>query len=73
MPARTRRSLAQIAVTPTAGPAQALADAGLESLRQDIPAMRSLPLLANLARGEPGQIRLDYLPPMQLNVALEPC
>jgi len=72
-PARTRRSLAQIAVTPTAGPAQALADAGLESLRQDIPAMRSLPLLANLARREPGVIRLEYLAPMQLNVALQSC
>ena len=35
--------------------------------------MRSLPLLANLARDEPGQIRLDYLAPMQLNVALQPC
>ena len=72
-PERTQRSLARITVTPTAEPAQAFADAGLEGLRQDIPAMRSLPLLANLARGEPGQIRLDYLPPMQLNVALDPC
>ena len=72
-PERTQRSLARITVTPTAEPAQAFADGGLEGLRQDIPAMRSLPLLANLARGEPGQIRLDYLPPMQLNVALDPC
>jgi hypothetical protein len=72
-PAPSRRTLARIAVTATAGPAQALADAGLESLRQDIPAMRSLPLLGSLARGEAGQVSLDYLPPLQLNVAVQPC
>ena len=49
------------------------ADAGLENLRQAIPAMRSLLLLAKLARGESGQVIIDYLPPMQLNVAVEPC
>ena len=72
-PARTRRSLVRIAVMATTEPAQALADAELEGLRQNIPAMRSLPLLANLARGEPGQVRLDYLAPMQLNVTLQQC
>ena len=72
-PARTRRSLVRITVTATTEPAQALADAELEGLRQNIPAMRSLPLLANLARGEPGQVRLDYLAPMQLNVTLQQC
>ena len=72
-PAGSRRSLARITVTPTTEPAQALADAGLENLRQAIPAMRSLLLLAKLARGESGQVIIDYLPPMQLNVAVEPC
>jgi len=62
-PARSRRSLARIIVTATAEPAQALADAALENLRQDIPAMRSLLLLAKLARGETGLVRLDYLAP----------
>ena len=32
-----------------------------------------LPLLQMLARGEAGQVCLDYLPPMQLNVDLKPC
>ena len=72
-PGRTRRSLARITVTPSADPAQVLADSGLEDLRRAIPAMRSLPLLASLARGGSGPVRLEYLPPMQLNVALDPC
>ena len=42
-------------------------------LSQLIPALRSLPLLQKLARGEAGIICLDYLPPMQLNVDLQPC
>jgi hypothetical protein len=72
-PARSQRALGRIAVTATARPAQALADAGLDSLRQDIPAMRGLPLLASLARGEPEQVTIEYLPPMQFSIAVEPC
>jgi hypothetical protein len=45
----------------------------LEKLRTRIPALRSLPLLQKLARGEAGVVCLDYLSPMQLNVDLQPC
>jgi Beta-ketoacyl synthase, N-terminal domain len=57
-----------INVAPTTGAAEPLADASLESLRQSIPAMRALPLLRRIARGEPGTVVLDYLAPMQLTV-----
>ena len=30
-------------------------------------------LLAKLARGEGGTVSLDYLPPMQLDIAVLPC
>ena len=72
-PGRTARSLAQIEVTPTGAPAEVLVDAGLEALRLAIPAMRSLPLLVNLAQGKSGSVCLDYLTPMQLNVHLQLC
>ena len=42
-------------------------------LRTAIPALRALPLLHKLALGEGGVICLDYLPPMQLGVAIQPC
>jgi hypothetical protein len=73
MPERTARSLARITVTQTARPADHLADSGLESLRRKIPALRCLTLLQKLAHGEPGAVCLDYLPPMQLQVGVQPC
>ena len=72
-PEKTSRSLAQITVSPTTAPAATLADPELEKLRTAIPALRSLPLLQKLARAEAAQVCLDYLPPMQLNVDLQPC
>ena len=72
-PERTERSLAQITVTPSTANADRLADGALESLRTAIPALRALPLLRKLALGEGGDICLDYLPPMQLNIAIQPC
>ncbi len=72
-PDRTPRSLAQITVRPTAAVAEPLADAALESLRIAIPALRALPLLHRLALGEGGSLVVDYLPPMQLSIALQPC
>jgi len=72
-PARTARSLARIDVSPSTTAAEPLAESDLEKLRQQIPALRSLPLLYKLARGEAGQVCLDYLPPMQLKVGLQPC
>ena len=72
-PERSERSLARITVTPQTSPADALTDSALENLRTAIPAMRALPLLHKLALGEGGAVCLDYLPPMQLRVAIEPC
>jgi hypothetical protein len=45
----------------------------LEALRVTVPALRGLPLLHLLARGEGGSVSLDYLAPLQLRVALQPC
>ena len=70
---RSERSLASISVTPVNDPAMLLADSELESLRTSIPALRALPLLRKLARGESGKVCIDYLPPMQLMVDIEPC
>ncbi|MGB8147358.1 MAG: beta-ketoacyl synthase chain length factor [Azonexus sp.] len=73
MPEKTDRALARIAVTQAAGHADLLADSGMESPRQKIPALRCLPLLQKLARGESGDVCLDYLPPMQLQVRVQSC
>jgi hypothetical protein len=72
-PERSARSIAYITVTPCTGTADALADPVLESLRSSIPALRALPLLAHIARSEVGCVCLDYLPPMQLRVEIQPC
>jgi len=55
------RALAQIQVDRAEGPADRLSDAALEQLRASVPAARSLPLLAHLARGVSGSVRIDYL------------
>jgi len=72
-PERSERSLASIRVMPCTEAAEPLAAADLEALRTTIPALRALPLLKKLAMGEGGQVCLDYLPPMQLMVAVQPC
>ncbi|MFA7291746.1 MAG: beta-ketoacyl synthase chain length factor [Rhodocyclaceae bacterium] len=72
-PARSERSLACISVTATSSTADTLTDPALEALRNGIPALRALPLLARLARGETGSVCLDYLPPMQLGITVQPC
>jgi hypothetical protein len=72
-PTRSKHSLALITATPGIGPGDTLADPGLEALRTAIPALRALPLLQRLATGEGGAARLDYLPPMQLAVDIQPC
>ena len=72
-PEKTGRSLAGITITPSNTPAAGMAKPELEALRRSIPALRALPLLAKLARGEGGTVSLDYLPPMQLDIAVQPC
>ena len=53
--------------------AQKMVDPDLEALRTAIPALRSLPLLQMLAKGQSGTVCLDYLAPMQLSVDLKLC
>jgi hypothetical protein len=72
-PTRTARSLGRITVTPTTQAAEILADRELEACRNDIPALRCLPLLQKLARGESGTVCVDYLRDMQLNIDLQLC
>jgi hypothetical protein len=67
-PERGPNSLARITVSPTASTAQAMNEPGLETLRQQIPALRSLPLLQALALGSSQAMVLDYLSAMQLQV-----
>lgn len=49
-----------------------LEEASLEALRAGIPALRALPLLQMLARGEWGSTLLEYLPPLSLTARLHP-
>jgi len=72
-PEASARSLARVAVSLDDGAAATMADSALEALRATVPALRGLPLLGLLARGEAGCISLDYLPPLQLHVDLQPC
>lgn len=78
-PARSARSIAALQAQPTAEPADAASPAGgaqaaaLEQLRTDIPALRALPLLRQLAQGGAGTVCLEYLAPMQLRVQVVPC
>ena len=50
-----------------------MADGALDSLRRSIPAARSLPLLAQLARRSTGRVVLDYLGGRGLAVELSAC
>lgn len=72
-PAQSERSLCKITVTPTKDPAAGYANADLEYLRTFIPALRGLPLLEQLAKGAAGSVVVDYLPPMQLRIDIQPC
>ena len=72
-PHKTVRSIAQITVSATSRQAETMTASDLEALRTDIPALRSLPLLQMLARGESASVCLDYLSPMQLSVDLQLC
>lgn len=69
-PQRTAASKAALQIAFTGEPAQVMQDAGLEQLRQTIPAARSLPLLQLLASGQPGRVVLEYLDHCQLAVTV---
>jgi hypothetical protein len=60
-PARAAAALAHIELSLGDEPADHLQDAALEQLRAAVPAARSLPLLAHVARGTSGRVCIDYL------------
>jgi len=55
-----------------AGSSFRMVSTALEELRHSTPAARSLPLLVALARNEPAALAVDYLPELELRLALEP-
>ncbi|MEO6626448.1 MAG: beta-ketoacyl synthase chain length factor [Burkholderiaceae bacterium] len=72
-PSRCATSLARIELTPAGRAPDVLADPGLEALRTRIPALRALPLLERLARGQSGTVVLDYLSALQLGLDVQLC
>jgi hypothetical protein len=72
-PARGAKSLAAAKVSLGDTPMARMQDAALEKLRTDIPALRALPLLQLIARGEAGAVALEYLAPLSLQVEIAPC
>lgn len=74
-PHKSERSTAEmdVAFQPGAAAATTLADARLETLRRGVPAARSLPLLAALARSASATVDLEYVEGAHLRVTLAPC
>ena len=72
-PTASEHSLARITIQASTAPAETLHHAGLEAQRLAIPALRALPILRRLACEEFGSVIVDYLPPMQLDIQLQPC
>jgi hypothetical protein len=67
------KAIAAIRLRTTRSRAAPMADAGLERLRLQVPAMRALPLLQRLAKGQGGSVVLDYLAPQQIEMEVAPC
>ena len=74
-PRATERAAAavDVAFVPRAQEASRATDPGLEKLRTGVPAARSLPLLAALARGTRETVLLEYVAGTHLRVAVSPC
>jgi Beta-ketoacyl synthase, N-terminal domain len=72
-PVQGAASLARLVSSLSDAPADRMPAAALESLRASIPAARSLPLLAHLARRTAGRVVLDYLDGRGLAVQVSPC
>ena len=72
-PQQGARSQARLQLAPTGEAAQTCTAPALENLRRQIPALRALPLLQQLAAQRSGRCVLDYLPPMQLAAELTVC
>jgi hypothetical protein len=72
-PTQSPLSLARIEVSLGDDPWHTLAEPALESLRQSIPAARSLPLLRQLALRQSGRAVLEYLDVARVRVQVESC
>jgi hypothetical protein len=72
-PAAGPKSLARVTGELCAAPAETLADPQLETLRVQVPAARSLPLLRRVARAEPGVVVIDYLENQRVQLTVSPC
>ncbi len=64
-------TLASLSLSLCADAAEAMSEAGLEQLRQQVPTARALPLLARIARGEPGRVVIDYLERLSLAIEVD--
>ena len=72
-PNRTPLSMATLLISLSTEPADRLQSTELEALRCNIPAARSLPLLACIAGSTSGLTHLDYLAPLSLAIAVTLC
>jgi hypothetical protein len=72
-PAAGAASQARLSASLSDAPADGIAEAALDALRVSIPAARSLPLLAHLARRSSGRVVLDYLAGQRLAVDVSAC
>jgi Beta-ketoacyl synthase, N-terminal domain len=66
-------AMLEVEFVPGATTATRMSDPGLDAARHGIPAARSLPLLAALARGASEEIVFDFPPHAHLRVAVTPC
>ncbi|WHZ09768.1 MAG: 3-oxoacyl-[ACP] synthase [Burkholderiaceae bacterium] len=69
-PVRSKATQASITVTLADAVPTRMVEAELERLRRQVPTARSLPLLERIARGEAGEVVIDYLEDLQLRVNL---
>jgi hypothetical protein len=72
-PGASARSLARLDLFFREAPADRMAEPALERLRSSIPAARSLPLLAHLARAAEGSVLIDYLDGASLALEVSAC
>jgi Beta-ketoacyl synthase, N-terminal domain len=75
VPQQTGRMLAALDLdfVPAHNDPTRMRDPALEKLRHGVPAARSLPLLAALARAEPAELVVDYCYDAHLKIAFTPC
>ena len=72
-PGASVRSLARLDLAWSDAPADRMAEPALERLRSSIPAARSLPLLAHLARAAEGRVLIDYLDGARIALEVSTC